>query len=73
MPEGCLQEVEEILDTVWDIIKDVPGAEEYGKKRDAQQRSSKFKKVLTRKFERLAKSKGNVIKKVSVDARLHVI
>ena len=28
MPEGCLQEVEDILDTVWNVVKDESGAGE---------------------------------------------
>ena len=73
MPEGCLQEVEDILDAVWNVVKDESGAGGYGKRSNPQQRNFKLKKVLTRKFERLAKSKGSVIKKVSADPVLHTI
>ena len=49
------------------------GAAEYANRSNPQRRNSRFKKVLTRKFERRAKSKGNAIKPVSPISDLHMI
>lgn len=67
-----MQEVEEILENAWEVVKDVLGAAEYANKSDPQRKNSRFKKVLTRKFERLAKGKGNAIKPVSPISVLHM-
>ena len=48
MPEGCLQEIEDILDIVLNVVKDEMGAREYGKRSNPRQRYFKFRKVLTR-------------------------
>lgn len=60
-----MKEIEETLETVWNSVKETPGAEVYAKKGDRQQRNSHFNKVLARKFGVLAKKKGNAIKVIA--------
>jgi len=59
------QEVAGIYSSMWDAVKEMPGAQqEYGSKAGARHPyNSKFKKILSRKFALLAEENGNKVEK----------
>ena len=59
------QEVADIYSSMWDAVKEMPGAQqEYGSKAGARRPyNSKIKKILSREFALLAEDKGNEVEK----------